>query len=154
MQCNAMQRNTIQYCKHCHPTSAPLKRHSPSTLPQHTPPAHSPSTLPQHTPTAHSPSTLPQHTRCTLAEISTNKSPFVKSYLRKIDDHKYPSPLCPLFQKQTHTHTHKTLPIQLQTHAHSVVTPAFMNEPRRRDGATAWPLSKQSDVLHATGGGE
>ena len=35
--------------------------------------------------------TLPRHTRCTLAQLRTNKSLFLKSYLHKTDAHKHPS---------------------------------------------------------------
>ena len=34
-----------------------------------------------------------RHTRHTLAQLRTNKSPFLKSYLHKIDVHKHASPL-------------------------------------------------------------
>ena len=39
---------------------------------------------------------LPRHTRHTLAQLRTNKSPFLLSYLHKIDASTHPSPLCPL----------------------------------------------------------
>ena len=39
---------------------------------------------------------LPRHTRRTLAQLRTNKSPFLLSYLHKIDASTHPSPLCPL----------------------------------------------------------
>ena len=43
-------------------------------------------------------------TRRTLAQLRTNKSPFLKSYLHKVDAKSHPSPLCPL----CNTHTHDT----------------------------------------------
>ena len=43
-------------------------------------------------------------TRHTLAQLRTNKSPFLKSYLHKVDAKSYPSQLCPL----CNTHTHDT----------------------------------------------
>ena len=46
---------------------------------------------------------LPRHTRRTLAQLRTNKSPFLLSYLHKIDASTHPSPLCPLCR--THEHT-------------------------------------------------
>ena len=46
---------------------------------------------------------LPRHTRRTLAQLRTNKSPFLLSYLHKIDALTHPSPLCPLCR--THEHT-------------------------------------------------
>ena len=38
---------------------------------------------------------LPRLTRRTLSKLRTNKAPFLKSYLHKVDDKSYPSPLCP-----------------------------------------------------------
>ena len=37
---------------------------------------------------------LPRLTRRTLAQLRTNKSPFLKSYLHKVDAKTHPSPLC------------------------------------------------------------
>ena len=45
---------------------------------------------------------LPRLTRRTLAQLRTNKSPFLKSYLHKVDAKTHPSPLCP---SVTSTHT-------------------------------------------------
>ena len=45
---------------------------------------------------------LPRLTRRTLAQLRTNKSPFLKSYLHKVDAQSHPSPLCPL--SNTHIH--------------------------------------------------
>ena len=47
---------------------------------------------------------LPRLTRRTLAQLRTNKSPFLKSYLHKVDAKSHPSPLWPLYN----THTHDT----------------------------------------------
>ena len=44
-------------------------------------------------------------TRCTLAQLRTNKSTFLKSYLHKVDAKSHPSPLCSLC---CNTHTHDT----------------------------------------------
>ena len=38
---------------------------------------------------------LPRLTRRTLAQLRTNKSPFLKSYLHKVAAKSHPSPLCP-----------------------------------------------------------
>ena len=46
---------------------------------------------------------LPWHTRHTLAQLRTNKSPFLLSYLHKIDASTHPSPLCPLCRIHEHT---------------------------------------------------
>ena len=49
---------------------------------------------------------LPRHTRTTLAQLRTNKSPFLLSYLHKINATKYISPLCPLCRTIPHDTTH------------------------------------------------
>ena len=49
---------------------------------------------------------LPRHTRRTLAQLRTNKSPFLLSYLHKIDASTHPSPLCPLCRTHEHTTQH------------------------------------------------
>ena len=45
---------------------------------------------------------LPRLSRRTLAQLRTNKSPFLKSYLHKVDAKSHPSPLCPLCNIHTH----------------------------------------------------
>ena len=60
---------------------------------------------------------LPRITPRTLAQLRTNKSPFLKSYLHKADTKSHPSPLRPL----CNTHTHdisSTAPIY-EPHYHS-----------------------------------
>ena len=47
---------------------------------------------------------LPRLTRRNLAQLRTNKSPFLKSYLHKVDAKLHPPPLCP----GCNTHTHDT----------------------------------------------
>ena len=42
-------------------------------------------------------------TRRTLAQLRTNKSPFLKSYSHKVDAKSHPSPLCLLYYTLTHT---------------------------------------------------
>ena len=49
---------------------------------------------------------LPRHTRRTPAQLRTNKSPFLLSYLHKIDASTHPSPLCPLCRTHEHTTQH------------------------------------------------
>ena len=49
---------------------------------------------------------LPRHTCRTLAQLRTNKSPFLPSYLHKIDASTHPSPLCPLCRTHEHTTQH------------------------------------------------
>ena len=48
---------------------------------------------------------LPRHTRRTLAQLNTNKSPFLLSNLHKIDASTHPSPLCPPPPCCIHEHT-------------------------------------------------
>ena len=60
-----------------------------------------------HTPPPHISSSediIPHPTPRTLAQLRTNKSPFLKSYLHKVDAISHPSPLCLLCD----THTHDT----------------------------------------------
>ena len=60
-----------------------------------------------HTPPPHISSCeeiLPRLTHRTLAQLKTNKSPFLKSYLHKFDAKSYPSLLCPFWN----THIHNT----------------------------------------------
>ena len=40
--------------------------------------------------------------RLTLAQLRTNKSPFLKSYLYKVYEKTHPSPLCPICNIHTH----------------------------------------------------
>ena len=62
---------------------------------------------------------LPRLTRCTLAQLRTNKSPFLKSYLHKVDAKTHPSPLCPL----CNIHTHDTHHLFNCTHIRTTLSP-------------------------------
>ena len=84
-------------------------------------------TPPPHT--SSSEEVLPRLTRRTLAQLRTNKSPFLKSYLHKVDAKTHPSPLCPL----CNIHTHDTSSLQLHPHTHYIVAPGFVDRPRRSD---------------------
>ena len=73
---------------------------------------------------------LPRLTRRTLAQLRTNKSPFLKSYLHEVDAKTHPSPLCPLCNINTHdthhlfncTHIRTTLsPLDLWTDPAGVI---------------------------------
>ena len=55
---------------------------------------------------------LPRETRRTLAQLRTNKSPILISYLHKVDETHHPSPLCPLCK---HTPTYHRPPFLLHT---------------------------------------
>ena len=62
---------------------------------------------------------LSRETRRTLAQLRTNKSPLLVSYLYSIGDPRHPSPLCPLCLMHDHTSSHlfecKSLPTSLSS---------------------------------------
>ena len=62
---------------------------------------------------------LSRETRRTLAQLRTNKSPLLVSYLFSIGDPRHPSPLCPLCLMHDHTFSHlfecKSLPTSLSS---------------------------------------
>ena len=76
---------------------------------------------------------LPRLTRRTLARLRTNKSPFLKSYLHKVDAKAHQSPLCPLCNIQTydthhlfnciHIRTTTLSPLDLWTNPAGVIAP-------------------------------
>ena len=57
----------------------------------------------------------PRLTRRTIAKLITNKSPFLKSYLHKVDDKSHPSSLCSL----CNTHPHNTYRLFKCTHTYA-----------------------------------
>ena len=59
---------------------------------------------------------LPRLTRRTLAQLRTNKSPFLKSYLHKVDAKTHPSPLFPICNIHTH-HLFNCI------HIHTILSP-------------------------------
>ena len=63
--------------------------------------------------------TLTHFMRRTLAQLRTNKSPILHSYLNKISPDTHPSPLCPLCS----THTHDTQHLFNCTHIHTTLSP-------------------------------
>ena len=58
---------------------------------------------------------LPRHTRRTLAQLRTNKSPFLLSYLHKIDASTHPSRICLLCRTHEHTTQHLFSCLQIPT---------------------------------------
>ena len=62
---------------------------------------------------------LSRETRRTLAQLRTNKSPLLVSYLFSIGDPRHPSQLCPLCLMHDHTSSHlfecKSLPTSLSS---------------------------------------
>ena len=88
-----------------------------------------------HTPLPHIGSSneiLPHITCRTLAQLRTNKSPFLKSYLHNVDAKMHPSPLCPLCNIHTP-------PIQLHPHTNHVLTTGFVGRPYRSDKLAGGP---------------
>ena len=67
-------------------------------------------------------------TRRTLAQLITNISTFLKSYLHEVYAKRHPSPLSPFV-----TDTHNTSSLHLHSHTHHIVTPGFVDRPRRSD---------------------
>ena len=71
---------------------------------------------------------LPRLTRRTLAQLRTNKSPLLNSYLHKVDVKSHPSPLCPL----CNTHSHDTHHLFNCTHIRTnIATLGFVDRPHR-----------------------
>ena len=62
---------------------------------------------------------LPRLTRHTLTPLRTNTSPFLKSYLHKVDTKTHTSPLCPL----CNIHTHDTHHLFNCTHIRTTLSP-------------------------------
>ena len=60
---------------------------------------------------------LPHLTRCTIAQLRTNKSPILKSYLHKVDTKSHPSPICSLCNTHT-THTISSTAPTYAPHCH------------------------------------
>ena len=86
------------------------------------------------TPPPHTSSSEERLPRRTLAQLITNKSPFLKSYLHKVDAKTHPSPLYPL----CNIHTHNTHHLFNCTHIRTtlsplIVTPGFLDRPHRGD---------------------
>ena len=83
---------------------------------------------------------LPRLTRRTLARLRTNKSPFLKSYLHKVDAKTQPSPLCPL----CNIHTNDTHHIFNCTHTRTTLSPMDLWTDRsdctagQMDGEAGW----------------
>src|ERR1700730_2431747 len=63
----------------------------------------------------HSEETLTRYHRRLLSQLRTNKSPFLLSYLHRINPSEHPSPLCPLCSDQTHYTIHLFQCTQIQT---------------------------------------
>ena len=62
---------------------------------------------------------IPRLTRRTLAQLRPNKSPYLKSYLHKVDAKTHPSPLCP----RCNIHTHDTHHLFNCTHIRTTLSP-------------------------------
>ena len=83
-------------------------------------------------------------TRRTLAQLSTNKSPFLKSYLHIVDAKSHSSPLFPLCNTHTHTHTTHIISSTAPTyapHCHPWIcgqTPSGDCTAGQMDGESGW----------------
>ena len=93
---------------HSHIVSNHLSQRPPNKVLQDQTPSVSPAEL-----------LLSRETRRTLAQLRTNKSPLLVSYLFSIGDPRHPSPLCPLCLMHDHTSSHlfecKSLPTALSS---------------------------------------
>ena len=98
----------IQSTVHSHIVSNHLSQRPPNKVLQDQTPSVSPAEL-----------LLLRETRRTLAQLRTNKSPLLVSYLFSIGDPRHPSPLCPLCLMHDHTSSHlfecKSLPTSLSS---------------------------------------
>ena len=84
---------------------------------------------------------LPRLTRRTLAQLRTNKS-----YLHKVDAKTHPSPLCPL----CNIHIHNTHHLNCTHNTHHIVTPGFVDRPRR-SYCTAGQMDGEADWWTTSG---
>ena len=93
---------------HSHIVSNHLSQRPPNKVLQDQTPSVSPAEL-----------LLSRETRRTLAQLRTNKSPLLVSYLFSIGDPRHPSPLCPHCLMHDHTSSHlfecKSLPTSLSS---------------------------------------
>ena len=96
----------VMVFEHSHIVSNYLSQRPPNKVLQDQTPSVSPAEL-----------LLSMETRRTLAQLRTNKSPLLVSYLFSIRDPRHPSPLCPLCLMHDHTSSHlfecKSLPTSL-----------------------------------------
>ena len=90
--------------------------------------------------------TLPRKTRRILAQLRTNKSPILKTYLHSIDPKNHPSPICPLCNSQDHNTQHLFSCPKINT---SLTTLDLWDDPV----AVATLLQQWDDALGAAGGG-
>ena len=89
---------------------------------------------------------LPRGTNRTLSQLRDDRSPFLYSYLNKIDPQNHPSPLCPLCKADIHDTKHLFPCIHIKTHLKPL---DLWNEPV----AVAELLQRWTDALAAAGGG-
>ena len=84
---------------------------------------------------------LPLPTRRTLAQLRTNKPPFLKSYIHKVDAKSHPSPLCPF----CNTHTHDTHHFFNCIHIRTTLSPLDLwTDPA---GGDCWPDGRKSCLV-------
>ena len=86
---------------------------------------------------------LPRLTRRTIAQLRTNKSPFLKSYLHQVNTKSHPSPLFHLYN----THSHDTHHLFNCTH---IVPPGFVDR-YCRSNCTAGQIDGEADWWTTSG---
>ena len=86
-------------------------------------------------------------TRRTLAQLRTNKSPFLKSYLHKVDAKTHSSPLCPC----CNIHTHNTHHLSNCTHIRTTLSPLDLWTDPRRSNYTAGQMDGEADWWTTSG---
>ena len=76
----------------------------------------------------------------TLAQLRTNKSPFIKTYLHKVGAKSHPSPLCPL----CNTHTQDTHHFFNCSHIRTTLSPPGFVDRHRRSDCTAGQMDGET----------
>ena len=89
--------------------------------------------------------TLDHHTRRTLAQLRSNKSPFILSYLNKSSPSSHPSPLCPL----PNTPSRHPSPLHLLQNKYHTRPRESVDRPRE-SGWASWPLDGLDGNMRST----
>ena len=96
---------------------------------------------------------LPRGINRTLAQLRDDKSPFLYSYLNKIDPQNHPSPLCPLCKTDMHNTKHLFSCIYIKTHLKPLdlwnkpVAVAELLQQRKDALAGSWRRSGDFDLM-------
>src|SRR5579872_3512631 len=95
----------------------------------------------------HSEETLTRYHRRLLSQLRTNKSPFLLSYLHKINPTGHPSPLCPLCSEQTHDTEHL---FQFLTNTDNTYSNRLMEQSLRGGRAAGYLAASPGGALSRT----